>query len=306
MKLLPRSYKTRRSIAGWLFVAPWVIGALVFFIQPLIQTIIFSVSIVSPDLETRPIPTGMFQNYIDAFTKDPNFLWYFKDEIGVMLYAVPLIIVFSMFIANILTKKFFGRIFMRAIFFLPVIITTGIIIDLIRTSLTSVSMGDNAGGNLFNNQMLIDFLLNSGFPQGVVNTIASLISNIIDLVWKSGVQILVFMAGILSVPVTYYEVASVEGATGWESFWKITFPLIIPHAMINLIYTMVDLLSSYDNGLMRYIINGFYKSLDFANASALSWIYFLVVMAFIGLALFLIWLVQSMSAKSRQRNSKIY
>lgn len=285
-------YETKRKIAGWLFVAPWVVGALVFFIQPLIQSVVFSFCERDPSseggLHMIPLAGNAFQNYLDAFLKDPDFLWYFKDALTNMLYSVPAILVFSLFIAVLLTKEFRGRVFMRAVFFLPVIITSGIVIDIMQSGMANLS--GNAGmenSNIFNNAMLIDLLLSSGLPRTIVDYLSTVVNSIIDLVWKSGIQILIFMSGILSIPRAYYEVGTVEGATGWEAFWKITFPMIVPHIMINLIYTSVDLLSSYDNQVMRYIVDTIYKKVLFGYGSALSWLYFLSVFLFVGL-LFLI------------------
>ena len=284
-------YKTKRAVAGWLFILPWIIGFLVFFIRPLLATLRYSFSMVSPgDMSVQDIPGGAlapFTHYIEAFTRDPNYVWYFKEAIKSMLYSLPLVIVFSMFIANILVKKFVGRTFMRAIFFLPVIITTGVIINLIRTGLTSVQMGSKemTGGNMFDPVMLTSLLLDSGLPRTVVDFISAAVGNIVDLVWVSGIQILIFMAGILSIPVTYYEVAAVEGSTAWENFWKITFPLIIPHILINAVYTLVDSLSSYDNALIRYINDTMFRNLKFDKGSALAWIYFVVVLLLIGIVL---------------------
>lgn len=300
-------HETKRTIAGWLFILPWIVGFLVFFLRPLISTLRYSFSVVSPgDMTVRPITGGIsavFIHYIEAFTRDPNYVWYFKEAIQSMLYSLPLVIVFSMFIANILVKKFVGRTFMRAIFFLPVIITTGVIIHLVRTGLTTVEMGNSeiTGGNIFNPVMLADILLNSGLPRSVADFISSMVGNIIDLVWVSGIQILIFMAGILSIPVTYYEVSAVEGATGWENFWKITFPLIIPHILINSVYTLIDNLSSYDNQLMRYINDTMFKSLKFDKGSALAWIYFAVVLVLIGIILAVVLLVARQIGDTQSR-----
>jgi ABC-type sugar transport system permease subunit len=287
------TYETKRKTAGLLFVLPWIIGTLVFFIQPVITSIYYSLSNVSlkteGGLNIERIKGALFQNFSDAFLKDPEFVWYFKDSVTAMFYTVPLIIIFSLFIANLLTKKFAGRVFMRVIFFLPVIITSGIVIEILQQGLMVVgNNGQMDGANIFNNQMLSELLVNSGLPRTLVEYLTGVVNNIIDLVWKSGVQILVFMSGILSIPRSFYEVAEVEGAAPWETFWKITFPMIIPHILINITYSVVDSLSSYDNKIMRYIIDTIYRKILFSYGSALSWIYFIVVLAFIGLIFFVI------------------
>lgn len=290
--MLSIKYENKRKIAGWLFVAPWVIGTLLFFIQPLIKSIVYSFcerdSSVEGYLKMVPLPSNPFQNYLDAFIKDPDFLWYFREAVTRMLYSVPAIIVFSLFIGILLTREFKGRVFMRTVFFMPVIITSGIVIDIMQSGMANLSSNSvMEKSNIFNNVMLIDLLLDSGLPRSLVNYLSSIVNNIIDLVWKSGVQILVFISGVLSIPKSYYEVGTVEGATGWEAFWKITFPMIVPHIMINLIYTTVDTLSSYDNKVMRYIIDTIYRKVLFGYGSALSWLYFITVFLFVGL-LFLI------------------
>lgn len=272
---------------------PWVIGALLFFVQPLIQSAYYSfcerVATDDGSLHMAALSGNPFQNYIDAFVKDANFLLYFKDALADMLYSVPAILVFSLFIALLLSKEFYGRAFMRSVFFLPVIITSGIVIDIMQNSMANLS--GNSGiesNNIFNNVMLIDLLLESGLPRALVDYLATLVGSITDLVWKSGVQILIFLSGILSIPPTYYEVGRVEGATAWEAFWKITFPMLIPHMMITLIYTAVDLLAAYDNKVMQYIVDTIYTNVMFGYGSALSWLYFLSVFLIVGLMFLII------------------
>lgn len=292
MMLSRLRYENKRKLAGWLFVMPWVIGALLFFIQPLIKSVIYSFSerMTTDDgiMWMKVLEGNLFQNYIDAFTKDPDFLFLFKEALVDMLYSVPAILVFSLFIALLLAREFRGRTFMRAVFFLPVIITSGIVIDIMQNSMANLS--GNTGienTNILNNAMLIDMLLDSGLPRTLVDYLANFVGRVVDLVWKSGVQILIFLSGILSIPPTYYEVSRVEGATAWESFWKITFPMLVPYMMITLIYTTVDLLAAYDNKVMQYIVDTIYTNVLFGYGSALSWLYFLAVFLFVGL-LFLI------------------
>ncbi|MDD6236822.1 MAG: sugar ABC transporter permease [Clostridiales bacterium] len=294
------SYEKKRILAGWLFVLPWIIGAAFFFLWPLVTTIYYSfvqvsINTGSGGLLIRPLPSGVFENYIYAFTKDTNYLWYYQNVLAPMLYSIPAILVFSLFIANILSKPFHGRVFMRAVFFLPVIITSGVVVSIMKNNLSTTSLVEAAGSmNIFDTGQIMDFLFNMGLPQTIVDFLGALIGNIMDLVWKSGVQILIFMAGIMAIPPSYYEVCAVEGATAWECFWKVTFPLIIPHIMINLIYSMVEMLSSYDNQLMKYIIDTIFTNVKFSYGSALAWIYFVVISAFIGL---LLWIVSRINKK---------
>ena len=288
--MLRLKYEKKRRYMGLVFILPWILGTLIFFIQPLIETIRYSFSDanINPDtgeLMLQSLENGIFQNFADAFTKDSWFVITFQSAIVSMLYSVPVIVIYSLFIANILVKKFAGRTVMRALFFLPVIIASGIVIRFMQNSLASVQMGGSYDtGNLFSSARLTELLLNSGLSEGIVGYISNAVSNLASLVWQSGIQILVFMAGIFAIPHTYQEVASVEGATGWEYFWKITFPLISPYIIICFVYSIVDILSTYNSDVMMHIMSTIYIQFKFSLGSALSWIYFLAVMLFIGIA----------------------
>lgn len=277
-------YELKRKAVGTLFATPWLIGILVFFLGPLFQTLVYSFTSTNMELEVSKLAGSVFYNYDYIFTKSTDFLTYYKDAVTSLLYALPLTVIFSMFIAKLLVNKFHGRTFMRTIFFLPVIVSSGIVMSLVQSGLSNVAMGDGTGGgNIFDSSMLTDLLLNNGFSFGLVNWLSGMVQRIMDLVWKSGVQILIFMAGMLAIPPTYYEVAAVEGATGWESFWKITFPLSIPYILINSIYTVIDILGNYNNYMIRYIVSSIYEKQEVSLAAAMSWVYIITVLAIVGL-----------------------
>lgn len=277
-------YELKRKAVGTLFATPWLIGILVFFLGPLFQTLVYSFTSTNMELEVSKLVGSVFYNYDYIFTKSTDFLTYYKDAVTSLLYALPLTVIFSMFIAKLLVNKFHGRTFMRTIFFLPVIVSSGIVMSLVQSGLSNVAMGDGTGGgNIFDSSMLTDLLLNNGFSSSLVNWLSGMVQRIMDLVWKSGVQILIFMAGMLAIPPTYYEVAAVEGATGWESFWKITFPLSIPYILINSIYTVIDILGNYNNYMIRYIVSSIYEKQEVSLAAAMSWVYIITVLAIVGL-----------------------
>lgn len=277
-------YELKRKAVGALFAAPWLIGVFVFFLGPLFQTLVYSFTSTTMELEVSKLAESVFYNYDYIFTKSTTFLTYYRDAVTSLLYALPLTVIFSMFIAKLLVNKFHGRTFMRAIFFLPVIVASGIIMNLVQSGLSSVLMGDGTGGgNIFDSSMLTDLLLNNGFPSDLVNWVSGMVQRILDLVWKSGVQILIFMAGMLAIPSTYYEVAAVEGATGWESFWKITFPLSIPYVLINSIYTVIDVLGNYNNYMIRHIVSSIYEKHEVSFAAAMSWVYIITILVIVGL-----------------------
>lgn len=280
-----RTIEKKRAIAGWVFIAPWLCGIVLFFIQPLISLVRYSVTDFQFMQEQgsmfAPLEGGWWENYRTAFQGDALFPQKFTATLLDMLYRVPVILIFSLFVAIVLNQKFKGRGFMRLIFFLPVLVTTGVISSIIKTSLTTVVVGGDSATNIFSAALLTRQLLDAGLPEGLVNTVGGMIANVSDLVWSSGVQILVFLMGLLTIPQSHYEVAQVEGATAWESFWKITFPLIAPYILVNLVYTIVDSFTSYSNQVMRYIVNINYTNINFSYAAALYWLYFVMVLAVI-------------------------
>ena len=139
----------------------------------------------------------------------------------------------------------------------------------------------------FDVTILTQFLLESGLPNGLVDILTGMIANVADLVWKSGIQILIFMAALLSIPSSFYEVAQVEGASGWETFWKITFPTVSPFVLATIVYTIIDCFTSYDNQAMRYIRDYFMKDMNYSYAAAMAWMYFLLVLIILGLVVLL-------------------
>lgn len=130
-------------------------------------------------------------------------------------------------------------------------------------------------------------LLDAGLPEGLVNTVGGMIANVSDLVWSSGVQILVFLMGLLTIPQSHYEVAQVEGATGWEAFWKVTFPAVSPYILVGLVYSAIDHFIGYDNAVMKYITDNAYNNFRYSYAAAMSWIYFGAILLCLAVLVFI-------------------
>ncbi len=276
--------KQKQSLAGWAFVTPWVIGLIFFFIQPVTNFLIYSFNTFKMGqggytLEPLDNP---FKHYIDAWTSDVNYAPRFVGAFEHFLYAVPIIVVFSLFCAILLNQDFKGRGFMRAIFFLPVITTSGVF-GLITTrgmSMAGVESANTTEAATFDVTLLTDFLIESGIPASIVEALSGAVSNVAGLIWNSGVQILIFLIGLLSIPESYYEAAKVEGATGWETFWKITFPVVSPFILANFVYTFITECMSTSNGVILYVSQlsgGFHYS----EASAMMWMYFLTMVVIV-------------------------
>ena len=234
-----------------------------------------------------PVGTG---NYSYAFGTDPDFNRLLVDEIGRMAINVIATLVLSFVIAVILNQKFKGRIICRIIFFLPVILSSGVlpgiessndILNLMKSINQSVQ--ESSGVNV--SAALEDLLKLSGVGSDIFQVIFKMIDSIYDIVMASGIQIIVFLSGLQSISPSLYEAADVEGCSAWESFWKITFPMVSPLLLVNCIYTIIDFFMKNDNKVIEHINEVMYGvQMDLGVASAESWIYFGVALAFIGIS----------------------
>jgi len=289
-----KTLSQRQARIGRLFVYPWLLGFLIFFAWPFIQSIIFAFSQLDVSPEGYNLIFVGFRNFIKALREDPNFIRYLTTEVGNMLVNIPLIIMFSLFVAILLNQKFRGRTLVRAIFFLPVVVMSGALLYVLESnSIEQFAMGAQAGMALSNSPFLrgIDFRLfliritgNIPFLMPIINAI----DRIYEIIWKSGVQILIFLAGLQSIPSSLYEVARVEGATTWETFWKVTLPMISPIILVNVIYTVIDSFTDYSNDVLRYILEVAFKQLNHGYSAAIAWLYFIII----GLVLLLLmWVI---------------
>ncbi|MBR7132646.1 MAG: sugar ABC transporter permease [Clostridia bacterium] len=186
-----------------------------------------------------------------------------------------LVIAFSLFLALILSQEFHGRLFARAIFFLPVIVASGVVLGIIN--------GDEFSQELMSGQssqmqldLLQNILINTGLSEDTISTVVETVGNIFNITWRCGIQVLIFLSGIKSIPVSVKEAASVEGATAWEFFWKITFPMILPMVQLNMIFTIIDSFTDSSNAIISriYSLN---QAMDFSYSSTIAWTYFIVV-----------------------------
>lgn len=283
-RLFHITYEQKRQEKGWFFVFPFLIGFAAFFALPLWQSIVFSFSKVN--IGEDPINVG-WANYIFLFNKNPQFKIDMITTFQTLIPQVAIIIFFSLFVAVILNQKFFGRTLVRALFFLPVIITAGAVIMLMRTQIFA-DAGNVTNVYLFKSTALRDMLLRSGFSGTLVYQITNYVNSIFTYTWKSGVQILLFLAALQGVPRMYYEAAAVEGASAWDAFWKITLPLISPVLFINVIYTIVDTFTDTENPVLKSIYVSITKDHQFGLGAAQAWMYFIVIALVVAIAYFFI------------------
>ena len=281
----------RKAISGYLFIAPFIIGFLAFMVKPLFQSLYMSFCTV----EVSPaginnIYTGL-SNYVRAFTVDTEFNRLLVEEISRMCINSLAIMVFSFFVALILNQKFKGRALVRAIFFLPVILSSGVILGVEHDNalLASVqSMVEETTNTTSITSAIENILMTSGIGVSAFETVFEIVDGIYDVAIASGIQIIIFLSGLQTIPTNMYEAASIEGCTAWESLWKITFPMISSLFLVNWIYTIVDFCMRSDNEVLEKISEQMIAHINYGFASAMSWIYFVIVIAILGVSSFII------------------
>ena len=290
---LYRTIPAKRARTGFLFILPFIIGFIFFMLKPLYVSMQMSLSRYV--INTGEMTWNNFYNYNYAFNTDPDYNRMLVDEISRMAINVIATLVMSFVIAVILNQKFKGRILCRIIFFLPVILSSGVLpgIETSSSSLNlinsmSQAMGDSSGVNI--SAALENLLSVSGVASQVFDVIFQMIDAIYDIVMASGIQIIVFLSGLQSISPSLYEAADVEGCSAWESFWKITFPMVSPLLLVNCIYTIIDFFMKNNNQVMEHINNIYMNGvrMDLGIAAAESWIYFGVAIVFIGISSFII------------------
>ena len=286
------SLDKKRARAGWIFVAPFVIGLILIYLPIIIDSLNYSfheIQIVQGG-GFKLVPVG-FDNYQKALFEDPEFVQILLGGIKSLAFDIPAIVIFSLFVAVLLNKKMFGRAAFRAIFFIPVILATGLIANIemqdIMGSAMDGGIDDGSGGSTMNEIVSVTDLswLFSNMQIGteLMQYVTGIVNNIYGIINRSGVQMLIFLAGLQSISPAIYESCSIDGATGWETFWKITFPMISPMILVNTIYTVIDSFTMESNSVMRFIDQIYSQPQGNVLSTAMAWIYFLIVIVLIAI-----------------------
>lgn len=281
----------RKAIAGYIFICPFIIGFLAFMVKPFFQSLYMSFC----DVQVGPggftnVWNGI-ANYVKAFTVDAEFNRFLTEEIGRMIINSIAIMVFSFFVALVLNQKFKGRAFVRAIFFLPVILSSGVILGVeydnaLLSSMQEIIEDTNTGTSI--TTTIQNILVTTGIGSSAFELVFEIVDGIYDVAIASGIQIIIFLSGLQTIPGSMYEAADIEGCTTWESLWKITFPMISSLFLVNWIYTVIDFCMRSDNQVMEKIQEVMVVQLNYGFSSAMAWIYFAVVIAFIGISALII------------------
>ena len=282
-KRRPASLEKRKARAGYVFVLPFILGILLIYLPILIDSLWFSFYAMQPGkYGTYQYVFKGLEYYKFAFTGSRDFVSYLLSGLQQLIFEVPAVIIFSLFVAVVLNQKMLGRAAFRAIFFVPVIISTGLMDSINAGDKVSSEMSggidDGSGSTGIINAMQVEELFRDMAIGGnLVNYVVDLVNNIYNIINYSGVQMLIFLAGLQSISDSIYEASRIDGATGWETFWKITFPMISPMILVNAVYTIIDSFTRSSNITMSYIK----KVSETGHASAMYWIYFMSVILII-------------------------
>lgn len=283
-----KSIESIRSRYGLMFISPWLLGIALFFIYPILRTIWFSLADVS--LSSSGIASSFIgiQNYKQIISLDPDYTNNLASGITSVLTKLPLILVISLIIAIVLNQNFKGRVFFRGLYFLPVIIATGTVINLISASTGKNVMSAGMTNEISSSMIDFDLVLEKlNLPQVISDYLAMALSGIQDCIWNSGIQIVLFISGLQTIPDSLYEVAKVEGCTKWEEFWYITLPMLSRVILLVIIFTCVELFTMTQNPVMIQAYDCF-SSADYDTGAAMVLFYFAIIGVIMALVLWIL------------------
>ena len=287
----PLSMRKKRAITGYLFILPFLIGFFAFVAGPLITSLRMSFSSVSLDSASgftlKYIGIG---NSLKALTIDKDFNRLLWESVKSLLVDVPCIILFSLIIAVLLNRKFPGRSAVRAIFFMPVILASGVVLGMEKsnTLLNGVQELQKSASDTTITTALQNLLLGAMGQNAFVDIILNIINHLYEIVISSSIQTVIFLSALQTINPSIYEAAEMEGCSQWECFWKITIPMVSPMILVNWIYTIVDRFVRADNEVMQKILDTMNVSLDYGFSSAMAWIYCIAMLALIGISTLII------------------
>lgn len=270
---------------GRMFILPWEIGFVLFFLQPLVQSLVFVFSEVTVNFDEGVFETKWrgLHNIRHFFDNDPVYVDNLVDALTSFVYTIPLIVALSLIVGVLLNQKFKGRIVFRSIFFLPVIIATGVVM----TYLAGDSTVQEMRGGSSNGIDISNILQGMNLSPNVTSTLLGFVNSIFDLFWDCGVQIVLFISGLQSIPEQLYEVCRVEGANKWEEFWYVTFPMLSGTTLLVIVFTAIEIFTDSNNPVMTYGFNAMRQNMWWEGPTML-WVYFALVGAILGLAILLI------------------
>jgi len=294
---------TRNSLKGLVFVLPYIIGIIAFFIYPICLSLKLSVA-EEIKIVGMKVSGFTFEHFIRAFIVDVDFLPAFGESVTMTLTQFPLTIVLSLIIAILLNRDIKCRGLFRVIFFIPFLLGSGEVMQQLLNQGVDRAVLNVTDGRL------IPYNVLAYFGATIIETVETIMGVLVKVLWGSGVQILLFLSGLQSISSSLYEAARIDGATEWEIFWKVTVPMISPMLLLNVVYTVVNSFTDINNPLLSYINTYGFVNAEFSYSAALGWIYFI----FIGLLVALIFGIMAKyihtneveEVKKRERKHRVF
>ena len=288
--------KRRHDRFGLVFMIPWFLGFFLFFCFPFVHSVYLSLHNIDflqgGGYSATPAGIG---NYVEAVSEDANFIKYVASSLLDLLINVPVCLVFAFFVAVLLSQKFHGNTIVKAIFFLPVILGTGVFLsvqvgtaDVAGMTVNSAMEEGTGSMQVLQSMNIVKILQDIGVSPELTKYITEPVDRIYSIITMSSVQIFLFLVGLNSVSPSLYEAAHIEGASGWVAFWKITFPMVSPIILVNVVYSIIDNFTMSTNTTMNYIYDVAFSKFNYGLSSAMSWIYCTILTLIVGIA---VWIV---------------
>lgn len=280
------SLDKRKARSGWLFVLPFILGLVLVYFPVIFDSLRYSFSSMTLGTDTGyVIEFAGIENYQEALFRDPDFVRTLVTGFRGLLIDIPAIVIFSLFIAVVLNQKMLGRAVFRTIFFIPVICATGIMGSVAAATNGIEQMGSEGintgaiddGGFSINADKISQIFASMKIGTELAGYVVGWVNGIAGIIQRCGVQMLIFLAALQSISPAIYESCSIDGATTWETFWKITLPMISPMILVNAIYTVIDSFTSDSNIIMKYIVEKFNEADGMTLSAAMAWIYFAII-----------------------------
>ena len=282
------SLKTKSSLIGTLFMSPWLIGLLVFTVIPFVYSVWISLCTVEFGAEGISTSFVGFHWYKEIFTADAYFIEAMRDTLQFIVLFTPMIIVVAIMCALLLNKVCYGRTIFRILFFFPVVVISGPVMEKL---VGNQAMSIISAGNYYVYQVI------ENLPSPISVPLLYIFDNIVLILWYSGVQMLIILAGLQKIGDSLYEAASIDGASAWQQFWKITLPYLRPMILIMTVYTVVDLAAMTSTPMYSLIENNVTNiERPYSYSAALSWVFALVVLLLLAIVLLIL----------RERGSRKY
>ena len=285
MKRSLKDFTRKKQMYGRMFILPWEIGFVLFVLQPLVQSLVFVFSDVTVNFDEGVFETKWagLKNIRYFLYEDTVYVDNLVESLTSFVYTIPLIVALSLIVGVLLNQKFKGRIVFRSIFFLPVIIATGVVMTYLQGDATAQSMRSGTGNGID----ISNILMSMNLSENVSSTLLSFVNQIFDLFWDCGVQIVLFISGLQSIPEQLYEVCRVEGANKWEEFWYVTFPMLSGTTMLIIVFTAIEIFTDSGNKVMTYGFNAMRQNMWWQGPTIL-WVYFALVGLILALSVLII------------------